>query len=84
RQLTQGQIAARIEAAGVAAAALPDGAAVLERLERTLTGEEVVLLLSSGPLDGLAESLPALLDQRFGAAASQPALSTSTRGRATR
>ena len=36
-------------------------------LESTLlTGNEVVLLLSSGPLDGLPASLPLIMDRRFG------------------
>ena len=64
-QSTQAQIAERISAAGVRTEALPDGAAVLTELDRTLKGDEVVLLLSSGPLDGLAESLPAQFDARF-------------------
>jgi UDP-N-acetylmuramate: L-alanyl-gamma-D-glutamyl-meso-diaminopimelate ligase len=66
-QLTQGEIVARIGAAGVAATAVADAQATVAELARGLTGEEVVLLLSSGPLDGLAESLPAWLDQRFAA-----------------
>jgi hypothetical protein len=41
------------------------GAEALAALEASLTGDEVVLLLSSGPLDGLAESLPRMLDERF-------------------
>jgi UDP-N-acetylmuramate: L-alanyl-gamma-D-glutamyl-meso-diaminopimelate ligase len=64
-QLSLGRIVARIEAAGVAADAAADGAAVLADLSLTLRGDEVVLLLSSGPLDGLAASLPAWLDQNF-------------------
>jgi len=32
-----------------------------------LTGDEVVLLLSSGPLLGLPDSLPAVFDARYGA-----------------
>jgi len=65
-QLTQPQIVARIQAAGVTADGRADGASVLADLESRLTGDEVVLLLSSGPLDGLAVTLPAQLDQRFG------------------
>jgi len=66
RQLKHDEIVARIRAAGVAAEAASSGEAVLERLDRALSGDEVVLLLSSGPLGGLAESLPPRLDQRFG------------------
>jgi UDP-N-acetylmuramate: L-alanyl-gamma-D-glutamyl-meso-diaminopimelate ligase len=65
QQLTQGQIVGRIEAAGVAAMAVADADQTLSELDRALGGDEVILLLSSGPLDGLAERLPAWLDQRF-------------------
>jgi len=65
-QLSQGEILARVRGAGVEAEAFADGAAVLTDLATSLTGEEVVLLLSSGPLDGLAESAPRMLDARFG------------------
>jgi UDP-N-acetylmuramate: L-alanyl-gamma-D-glutamyl-meso-diaminopimelate ligase len=64
-QLSQDQMLARIRAAGVRADAFGDGASILDDLVHTLTGDEVVLLLSSGPLDGLARSLPALLDDMF-------------------
>ena len=65
-QLTGDQIAQRIAAAGICTQSLPDGEAILANLEQTLAGEEVVLLLSSGPLDGLAKTLPPKLDARFG------------------
>lgn len=65
-QIDQATIAARIAAAGVATDAVPDGAAAIAALEHSLTGEDVVLLLSSGPLDGLAETLPPWLDAHFG------------------
>lgn len=43
-----------------------EGAAdVLSKLKESLAGDEVILLLSSGPLDGLAESLPQMLDENF-------------------
>lgn len=64
-QLTHGEILTRINAAGVNAV----GAATPSECETALTdltGEEVVLLLSSGPLLGLPASLPALMDGRFG------------------
>jgi UDP-N-acetylmuramate: L-alanyl-gamma-D-glutamyl-meso-diaminopimelate ligase len=64
-RLTQGQIAARILAAGVPVTALEDGPAVIGALGETLAGEEVILLLSSGPLDGLPVSLPPWLEARF-------------------
>jgi UDP-N-acetylmuramate: L-alanyl-gamma-D-glutamyl-meso-diaminopimelate ligase len=65
QQLTLDQIVMRIGEAGVVAQPAADAAAVLADLERTLGGDEVILLLSSGPLDGLAASLPAWLDQNF-------------------
>lgn len=64
-QLTHDQILARINVAGVPAV----GAATPSECEAALadlTGDEVVLLLSSGPLLGLPASLPALFDGRFG------------------
>ncbi len=64
-QLTQADILARIRAAGVEAEAFEGGPAVLAELDRSLTGDEVVLLLSSGPLAGLAETAPAMLDAKF-------------------
>jgi UDP-N-acetylmuramate: L-alanyl-gamma-D-glutamyl-meso-diaminopimelate ligase len=65
-QLTQPEIAARIHRAGVATAAVADRQAVLKQLDADLTGNEVLLLLSSGPLAGLADALPPVLDARFG------------------
>ena len=64
-QLTQAQILARIRAAGMRADAFDDGGSILRDLVHTLAGDEVVLLLSSGPLDGLARSLPPRLDDLF-------------------
>ena len=64
-QLSQGDILQRIAAAGVRVQATADGAATLAALDGDLTGGEVVLLLSSGPLDGLAETLPPRLDTKF-------------------
>jgi UDP-N-acetylmuramate: L-alanyl-gamma-D-glutamyl-meso-diaminopimelate ligase len=64
-QMTQSEILACVEAAGIAVEGVASGAEALVKLER-LTGAEVVLLLSSGPLDGLAETAPRLLDDRFG------------------
>ncbi len=65
-QLTQADILARIRAAGVDAEAFEGGPQVLAELDGSLKGDEVVLLLSSGPLAGLAETAPALLDAKFG------------------
>jgi UDP-N-acetylmuramate: L-alanyl-gamma-D-glutamyl-meso-diaminopimelate ligase len=64
-QSSQAQIAGRIAEAGVPVTPVADGAAVLGELAATLTGEEVILLLSSGPLDRLPEALPTWLETRF-------------------
>jgi UDP-N-acetylmuramate: L-alanyl-gamma-D-glutamyl-meso-diaminopimelate ligase len=66
RQLSQAQILERVQGAGVRVGAFENGAAVLADLADSLDGDEVVLLLSSGPLDGLADSVPRMLDARFG------------------
>jgi UDP-N-acetylmuramate: L-alanyl-gamma-D-glutamyl-meso-diaminopimelate ligase len=65
-QLSQDRIVERVAASGVAVEAVSGGPDVLARLAADLKGDEVVLLLSSGPLDGLAASLPEELDRRFG------------------
>ncbi|MFZ4070177.1 MAG: Mur ligase family protein [Caulobacterales bacterium] len=65
KQLSAAEIAARIGAAGVRVTPAENGAAALAHLQAQMTGGEVVLLLSSGPLDGLADRVPAWLDQRF-------------------
>ncbi|MET0546636.1 MAG: Mur ligase family protein [Caulobacterales bacterium] len=65
-QLTQDQIIARIKAAGVSVQSVAGNAQTMAALETLLKGDEVLLLLSSGPLDGLAETAPKWLEQRFG------------------
>ena len=64
-QLSQEDIAARIAAAGVKVQSMADGAKALAFLLDSLLGDEVVLLLSSGPLDGLAQTLPPRFDAEF-------------------
>ena len=64
-QLTLSEILERVRAAGVSAEGIEDSQVFLERMPATLNGNEVVLLLSSGPLEGLAESLPQRLDALF-------------------
>jgi UDP-N-acetylmuramate: L-alanyl-gamma-D-glutamyl-meso-diaminopimelate ligase len=66
RQLTLPEIVARIGAAGVPVAAARDAAAAMAELEAGITGDEVVLLLSSGPLYGLVEAVPGWLETKFG------------------
>jgi UDP-N-acetylmuramate: L-alanyl-gamma-D-glutamyl-meso-diaminopimelate ligase len=67
-QSSYDEILARTAAAGVAvepARTAEEAASALS----TLRGDEVVLLLSSGPLLGLPESLPPVFDRLYGAAA---------------
>jgi UDP-N-acetylmuramate: L-alanyl-gamma-D-glutamyl-meso-diaminopimelate ligase len=65
-QLSQAEIAERIRGAGVRATPIAGQTDALADLEKTLSGEEAILLLSSGPLAGLADALPPVLDERFG------------------
>ena len=64
-QSSQEEIALRIAAAGAPVTPVADAPAVLADLSSSLIGGEVVLLLSSGPLDGLPATLPPLLEARF-------------------
>jgi len=65
-QLTLSDILDRVRAVGVSAQGIEDTRAFLSQMPANLNGDEVVLLLSSGPLDGLAETLPNRLDALFG------------------
>ncbi|MBL8772800.1 MAG: hypothetical protein JNK30_15565 [Phenylobacterium sp.] len=60
------EILARAAAAGVAVEGVESAEAATEALSR-LSGDEVVLLLSSGPLLGLPDSLPPAFDRLYGA-----------------
>ena len=64
-QVTQKEILARIRQAGQRAMAVTSCAEGVAALESQLTGDEVVLLLSSGPLGGLIEAIPALCERRW-------------------
>jgi UDP-N-acetylmuramate: L-alanyl-gamma-D-glutamyl-meso-diaminopimelate ligase len=65
-QLSHDEIVSRIGAAGVKATKISGRDDALSDLKSTLTGEEAILLLSSGPLAGLADALPPMLDASFG------------------
>jgi len=64
-QLSQDEIASRIGAAGVKATKISGRDDALSDLKSTLKGDEAILLLSSGPLAGLADALPPMLDDSF-------------------
>ncbi|MBS0362802.1 MAG: hypothetical protein JSR98_15610, partial [Proteobacteria bacterium] len=67
-QSTQADILARTAAAGVNVQGV-SGAEEATRALSTLKGDEVVLLLSSGPLFGLPDGLPPVFDRLYGDAA---------------
>jgi UDP-N-acetylmuramate: L-alanyl-gamma-D-glutamyl-meso-diaminopimelate ligase len=64
-QSTHAEIVARARAAGVAVEA-PTSAAEATAALSALKGDEVLLLLSSGPLLGLPDSLPPVFDALYG------------------
>jgi UDP-N-acetylmuramate: L-alanyl-gamma-D-glutamyl-meso-diaminopimelate ligase len=64
-QSTHEEIIARVQAAGVAVEGVTDAREAIEALSG-LKGDEAVLLLSSGPLLGLPDSLPAVFDRLYG------------------
>ena len=59
-------ILARVREAGINAMSVQTADSAIDDLKQNLTGNEVILLLSSGPLDGLPARLPPILDQCFG------------------
>jgi UDP-N-acetylmuramate: L-alanyl-gamma-D-glutamyl-meso-diaminopimelate ligase len=65
-QLEPAQILGRIRAAGVVADGASDARSATSAIEQALGDEGVILLLSSGPLAGLPQSLPPWMDARFG------------------
>jgi UDP-N-acetylmuramate: L-alanyl-gamma-D-glutamyl-meso-diaminopimelate ligase len=64
-QLSHEQIVARVRAAGVKCEAVSGADETFSHLAQRLRGDEVVLLLSSGPLAGLADTLPPWLEKKF-------------------
>jgi UDP-N-acetylmuramate: L-alanyl-gamma-D-glutamyl-meso-diaminopimelate ligase len=65
-QSTLAEIVERTRAAGVDARPVMDAAKAQDALS-SLNGDEVVLLLSSGPLAGLPDSLPQMFERLYGA-----------------
>jgi UDP-N-acetylmuramate: L-alanyl-gamma-D-glutamyl-meso-diaminopimelate ligase len=62
------EILARVAATGVPVEGVETAQAATDALSR-LGGDEVVLLLSSGPLLGLPDSLPPVFDRLYGSTA---------------
>jgi UDP-N-acetylmuramate: L-alanyl-gamma-D-glutamyl-meso-diaminopimelate ligase len=63
--VTQDEIVARIRQAGQRATPVTSCAQGVAALESGMTGDEALILLSSGPLGGLIEAIPQLCDQRW-------------------
>ncbi len=65
KQLTQNEIVGRIKASGISAIPVQDANSVYEKLSETLTDNTVLLVLTSGNLDGVLDTLPEWLDNTF-------------------
>lgn len=64
-QLTQEEIIARVRAAGVDAVSIQDPKAAVEKIVSELDENDAVLLLSSGNLDGMVETIPRVVEAVF-------------------
>ncbi len=64
-QLSQDEIVSRVRKAGFDAEAIHEPSAALARLESVLDKNDVILLLTSGNLGGLIESIPRLAETKF-------------------
>lgn len=64
-QLSQEEIIARVKQAGFDAETLQEPAAALAHIDRCLEKNDVVLLLTSGNLGGLIETIPRLAEKKY-------------------
>ncbi len=64
-QLSQEEIVARVKTAGFDAAAIGEPAAALADIGRSLEKNDVILLLTSGNLGGLIETIPRFAEEKF-------------------
>jgi UDP-N-acetylmuramate: L-alanyl-gamma-D-glutamyl-meso-diaminopimelate ligase len=64
-QLSQAEIVARVKQAGFDAEEVGEPAAALENIGQSLEKNDVILLLTSGNLGGLIETIPRLAEQKF-------------------
>ncbi len=64
-QVTQGEIIARLTAAGYRATPVTSAQEGVAALEGSMVGDEAVILLSSGNLGGLIEAVPAMCERRW-------------------
>lgn len=65
QQLTQREIVARVERAGIAAEAISNPADALATIEKTLQADDAILILTSGDLGGLIQTIPAMAKRQF-------------------
>jgi len=65
KQLTQREIVARTAEAGFDVMPISEPKAAIELLKHEITENDAVLLLSSGPMDGLIDSVPKMLEEQF-------------------
>jgi UDP-N-acetylmuramate: L-alanyl-gamma-D-glutamyl-meso-diaminopimelate ligase len=68
-QLSLDDILGRVRATGIVASGIEDAQTFANGFTKSLKGDEVILLLSSGPLAGLADHIPPMLDTTFGTGA---------------
>ncbi len=66
KQLTADDIVSRVKNSGVDTTYIPDEKTGLELVDENVANGDVVLLLTSGNLDGMVQSIPNLLDNKFG------------------
>lgn len=64
-QVSHAEIMERLKAAGHKSVAIIEPQQALDYLREHLKADDVLLLLTSGPLGGLVEAIPALAEQRF-------------------
>ena len=64
-QLSQEEIVARVKKAGFDATAIQEPAAAIATIDGSLEKNDVILLLTSGNLGGLIETIPRLAEQKF-------------------
>jgi len=64
-QLTQEEIVGRVRSAGIDVDYIKDEKEGLEIIDKEVKDGDVVLLLTSGNLDGMVQSIPKLLDEKF-------------------
>ena len=68
KQLTQAEIVRRVQRSGIDARAVATPEQTLATLDQELLPDDVLLILTSGGLDGMIETIPALVSRKFATA----------------